>query len=172
MTISQESADLLDILTDERKGLLSTVRRLTDQQARHRSTVSELTLGGLIKHVGSTEGFWASVMRGENPSTDFDLDNYRLVEGETLAGAIAAYEEVAAATDRSIAELDLGARVELPRFPWSPPEPELWTVRRIVMHICRETAHHSGHADIIREAIDGANMTAQLAAGLGFEPGP
>jgi hypothetical protein len=56
---------------------------------------------------------------------------------------------------------DLDVSVPLPRTPWSPHDPGHWSVRRILLHLIRETAQHAGHADIIREALDGANTTAR-----------
>ncbi|MDQ1017267.1 mycothiol transferase [Streptomyces afghaniensis] len=56
---------------------------------------------------------------------------------------------------------DLGRRALLPTTPWSPPEPQYWSARRILLHLIRETAQHAGHADIIRETLDGASTTAQ-----------
>nr|WP_249926140.1 DUF664 domain-containing protein [Streptomyces aureocirculatus] len=52
--------------------------------------------------------------------------------------------------------------VPLPEAPWEPGVVPRWPVRRIVLRLLRETAQHAGHADIVREAIDGANTTAQL----------
>ncbi len=58
-TLTAERADLLETLTAHRYFLRHTVQGLTDEQARQRTTVSELTLGGLIKHVAETEESWA-----------------------------------------------------------------------------------------------------------------
>ncbi len=44
-----------------------------------------------------------------------------------------------------------------------------WTARRLLLHVLRETSHHSGHADIIRESLDGANTTMQMGADAGME---
>ena len=60
----------------------------------------------------------------------------------------------AAVTDELVRTLDLDTSFELPEAPWQPPG-VFWTVRRVFLHIAGETAHHSGHADIIRETIDG-----------------
>lgn len=56
---------------------------------------------------------------------------------------------------------DLDRSVPLPKSPWSPPETVYWPARRILLYLIRETAQHAGHADIIREALDGASTTAQ-----------
>ena len=169
-TLSQERLDLLETLAAHRHFLLQTANGLTDQQARQRSTVSELTVGGIIKHVAATERGWAEFMvdgSGVGGVADVDWSNpdpqliadyqagFRLADDETLAGAIAEYERVAAATDRLVAELDLDRSFPLPAAPWFPPGAQR-SVRRAIVHIVAETAQHAGHADIIREAIDGA----------------
>ena len=58
-TLTAERADLLELLQSSRHFLRFTVQGLTDEQARQRTTVSELTLGGLITHVARTEAGWA-----------------------------------------------------------------------------------------------------------------
>jgi Protein of unknown function (DUF664) len=82
-------------------------------------------------------------------------NGFRLLDGETLAGALAEYEDVAKHTDEIVATFpDLDASHPLPLAPWYPPG-ECWSARRTLLHIIGETAQHSGHADIIRESLDG-----------------
>ena len=164
-TLTGERADLLDFLAKHRYFLRHTAQGLTDEQANTRSTVSALTVGGLIKHVTAVEQNWADFARngGGEDVTEVEYtpefvtaweDKFRLVEGETLAGVLAEYEKVAAETDELVKTLDLDASYELPAAPWQPPG-VFWSVRRVFMHITAETAQHAGHADIIRETIDG-----------------
>lgn len=75
--------------------------------------------------------------------------------GDTVESVLASYAEVAAETERTLRTLDLDTSHELPKAPWFESGAR-WTVRRTVIHIIAETAQHAGHADIIREAIDGA----------------
>jgi len=78
-----------------------------------------------------------------------------MLPGETLAGLLAEYAEVARRTDELVASLpDLDASHPLPKAPWH--EDTSWSARRVLIHIIAETAQHAGHADIIREALDGA----------------
>ncbi|TDW66329.1 DinB family protein [Kribbella pratensis] len=164
MTTNQsgERQDLLDFLGKHRDFLRHTAQGLTDEQANTRSTVSALTVGGLIKHVASVEQHWADFAQGsEATPTEYTPEviaawenQFRLVEGETLAGVLAEYEKVAAATDELVRTLDLDTSYELPAAPWQPPG-VFWSVRRVFLHITAETAQHAGHADIIRESIDG-----------------
>ena len=161
-----ERADLLAMLAKHRHFLRFTTRDLTDEQAGRRSTASELCLGGLIKHVASVERGWTGfILDGPSAMGDFAAmteadwtrraDEFRLLPGETLAGVLADYAEVARRTDELVAALpDLDATQPLPKAPWFEADAR-WSARRVLMHISTETAQHAGHADIIRETIDG-----------------
>jgi uncharacterized damage-inducible protein DinB len=164
---SQERADLLAELASARRFLRYTTRDLTDEQARQRTTASELCLGGLIKHVTAVEQGWAkfivvgpSAMGDSSAMTEADgaarANQFRLLPEETLDGVLAAYEEVAAHTDDLVRTLpDLNALQPLPKAPWFPPGAQ-WSARQALLHIVAETAQHAGHADIIRESMDGS----------------
>ncbi len=155
-----ERADLLASLARARYFLRYTVRDLTDDQARQRTTVSELSLGGLIKHVTATERQWANFML-EGPSamgadTAEWAGGFTMAEGESVDGLLAEYEKVASRTDELVVTLpDLDASHPLPEAPWFPPGAR-WPARRVLLHVIAETAQHAGHADIIRESLDGA----------------
>ncbi|WND36896.1 DinB family protein [Streptomyces sp. BB1-1-1] len=166
--VTGERADLLEMLAHQRHFLRFTTRDLTDEQAGLRTTASELCLGGLIKHVSSVERSWAnfivdgpSAMGGDfTTMTEADwaqrADEFRMLPGETLAGVLADYAEAARRTDDLVATLpDLGATQPLPKAPWFEADRQ-WSARRVLMHIVAETAQHAGHADIIRESLDGA----------------
>ncbi|MFF8912125.1 DinB family protein [Streptomyces sp. NPDC015032] len=162
-----EREDLLALVADQRVNFLYTVTDVSDEQAGLATTVSELTLGGLVKHLGDVQRTWLAVVDGTAPVTvapaDLDPDRNRMAEGETLTGLLDAFHTAAAEFDRTLRqEPDLGRLVTLPQYPWSPPEPITWTVRHVLLHVFREIAHHSGHADIIREALDGAGTTARM----------
>lgn len=62
---------------------------------------------------------------------------------------------------------DLARRVPLPSAPWYP-DPERCTVRWVLLHLVEETARHAGHADIVREALDGALSGSLMAAVEGW----
>jgi uncharacterized damage-inducible protein DinB len=162
-----ERADLLAMLAKHRHFLRFTTRGLTDEQARQRTTVSELSLGGLIKHVTAVERGWAnfivegtSAMADSAAMTEDDwarrAAEFRLLPIQTLAGVLADYAAVARRTDALVTALpDLNAGHPLPKAPWFAPG-ERWSARRVFLHIMTETAQHAGHADIIRESLDGA----------------
>jgi hypothetical protein len=159
-TPSRERADLLETLGQHRYFLRFTVRDLSDAQAAQRTTVSALCLGGLIKHVASVEESWANFIVGgaRAMAAGGDADwvaGFEMRDGETLAGLLERYAQVAARTDDIVATLpDLDADQPLPEAPWFPPGAR-WSARRALLHIIAETAQHAGHADIIRESLDG-----------------
>jgi uncharacterized damage-inducible protein DinB len=157
--LTGERADLLASLQRHRDFLRQTVAGLDDEQAARRSTASELCLGGLIKHVAGTEHRWMRFAVGGAAAMQSEpidwVGQFRMAEGETLAGLLAEFDRVAAETDELVATLDLDAAHPLPSAPWFEPGAS-WTVRRVLLHLIAETAQHAGHADIIRESIDGA----------------
>ncbi|GAB2876315.1 DinB family protein [Streptomyces mayteni] len=167
-----ERADLLESLAKHRYFLRHTVRGLTDEQATRRTTVSALYLGGLIKHVSATERAWASfIVEGPSAMPDFATltetdwarlaEEFQLLPGETLAGVLADYEETARRTDELVGSLpDLDVSHPLPKAPWFAPDAR-WSARRVLLHIIAETSQHAGHADIIRESLDGAKTMAE-----------
>ncbi|GAA5051226.1 DinB family protein [Nocardia callitridis] len=163
-TTSTERDDLLAELNQARFFLRHTAQNLTDEQSAARTTVSELCVAGLIKHVTEVERNWVGIIRGDNSGMkDFDdmteadfqkrVDEFKLLPGETLAEVVAAYDEVAAETNALVATIDLNSRWPLPKAPWFQETSR--STRRVLIHIIAETAQHAGHADIIREAIDG-----------------
>ena len=97
-------------------------------------------------------------------------EGFRLLPHETLADALAAYATVARNTEAVVrAILDLHQAVPVPKgVPWFPADVDAWTVRWVLLHLIEETARHAGHADIIRESIDGATMYALMAAAEGW----
>jgi hypothetical protein len=159
-----ERADLLEALAERRAFLVQTLDGVGDADAGRATTVSELCLGGLVKHVTQTEAIWADFIRRgaaafpswDDPRTfEERAANFVMGSGDTVASVLAAYAEVARTTDELVAgleSLDLGHAT--PDAPWAPSV--VWSARRVLVHLIGETAQHSGHADIIREALDGA----------------
>jgi uncharacterized damage-inducible protein DinB len=164
-TLTGERADLLASLAKHRHFLRFPARELSDEQARTRTTVSELTVGGLIKHVTQVENTWARFIvegpsahpdAGDPTAWDTHAAGFRMAADETLAELLANYDAVAARTDELVRTLpDLDADHPLPAAPWFEPGAR-WSARRVLLHIIAETAQHAGHADIVRESLDGA----------------
>ena len=157
--LTRERADLLQSLRRHRGFLLQTVDGLTDEQAATRTTVSELCLGGLVKHVAAMEERWMRFAVGgaeemQREPVDW-VGQFQMAPDETLAGLVERFHAVSRRTDDLIGTLDLDAAHPLPEAPWFEPG-AAWTVRRVLLHLIAETSQHAGHADILREAIDGA----------------
>ncbi|MEV0200399.1 DinB family protein [Nonomuraea sp. NPDC050691] len=183
-TLDAERSELLAALAAARSALTNTVRGLSDEQLGERPTVSALCLGGLIKHVTSMEESWmrfvvdgpsamshdlpdgvtwADLAAGtarEVPKWVIDHQNeFRMLPGETLAGILARYEEVAARSEEVVAAVpDLSATHPLPEAPWHAPG-AVRSVRAVLLHVVAETSQHAGHADILRETLDGQTST-------------
>ncbi|NUW46773.1 DinB family protein [Nonomuraea rhodomycinica] len=183
-TLDAERSDLLAALAAARAALTNTVRGLSDEQLGERPTVSALCLGGLIKHVTSMEEGWMrfvvegpSAMSHDLPDgvTWADLaagtareiprwmidhqDEFRMLPGDTLTGILERYEAVAARSEEILAAVtDLSATQPLPEAPWHEPG-GVRSVRAVLTHIIAETAQHAGHADILRETLDGQTST-------------
>ncbi|WP_055748689.1 DinB family protein [Frankia sp. AvcI1] len=162
--LTGERADLLANLARRRAFLRFTVQNLDDEQASRRTTVSELTLAGLVKHVAVMEYQWLDFVLVGAAAFDGDMtareqkfrEDFQLSPGETLAGVLDRFEEVARRTERIVAEVaDLDDARPLPAAPWFEPGAS-WSVRQVLLHLIAETAHHCGHADILRESLDGA----------------
>jgi uncharacterized damage-inducible protein DinB len=157
-TVTRERADLVESLRRHRGFLRYTAQGLTDEQAARRTTASALTIGGLIKHVAVTEAAWMRFATGgaghmAEGAVDWETQ-HRMVEGETLAALLEGYERVAAQTDELVLTLDLDAAYPLPEAPWFE-RGATWSVRRVLLHVIAETSQHAGHADIVRESLDG-----------------
>lgn len=168
-TITGERADLLAELEGARFFLRFTTRELNEDQARAQPTVSALSLGGLIKHVTDVERSWTDfIVSGPSAMATNGKDfadwteedyaererSFQLQPGETLDGVIAGYEEVGRQTTRLLTRLpSLDVQLPLPEAPWF--DTASWSARRVFLHIIAETTQHAGHADIIRESLDG-----------------
>ncbi|KUM86511.1 DinB family protein [Streptomyces pseudovenezuelae] len=154
-----ERGALLAFLEEQRGGIRRSLLGLTDEQAAAKPSVSELSLGGLLKHVAEVEQSWIARAKGEEPAVRREPSNWHecfaLVGDETVESQLAYWEKVAAETEafaRSVPSLD--ETFPLPDQPWFPPEGRV-SVRWVLLHLIRETARHAGHADIIRESLDG-----------------
>ena len=157
----QERNDLRESLAKHRELFRFTVQGLTDEQAALTPTDSALCLGGLIKHVAFVESGWVDfivegtqAMEFRPDKLDLHTNSFRMLEGETLDGILADYEKVTNRTDEVLATVDLDLSHPLPEAPWFEPGAS-WSARRVFVHIVAETSQHAGHADILRETIDG-----------------
>ncbi|MBE3000780.1 DinB family protein [Nocardiopsis sp. HNM0947] len=166
-TLDAEREAALEVLAEQRGFLLHTLKGLNEEQATTPTTVSELTLAGLVKHVTSVEREWMEfIENGEDLDVDVESPEFakqmeehartfRLVDDETLESVLADYDRAASETEEYVRSLpDLERSHQLAPAPWLEGE-VFWSARKVLLHLVRETAQHCGHADIIREALDG-----------------
>lgn len=178
-----EREDLIETLDRHRGFLLHTAEGLTEEQGRTASTVSALTIASLLKHVADTEEQWmafaaqgaeafggsgvyesdvdwdaveaeAATNEGDWSDSEWEDTRFTLSDEETLDVLRARATEVGAATAELLRSADLDQSHPLPEAPCFEPGAS-WSVRRVAVHMIAEIAQHAGHADIIREAIDG-----------------
>jgi hypothetical protein len=167
---NDERALLLRFLEQQRAGIRNAVFGLTEEEARTRSTVSDLTLAALLRHALVGERGWISMVQGGSSAGD---QGVALAEGETVAGLLADYERVARETEAVIASVELDDPVAVPKgVPWFPDDVDAWSVRWVLLHLIEEIARHAGHADIVRESIDGATCYPLMAAVEGWPEAP
>jgi hypothetical protein len=162
-TVDTERVDLLRALRKHRRFLVGTLEGVSDADAGRRTTVSELCLGGILKHVTQTEQMWCGfIEHGASAFPAWDdpdafqarVDSFVMLPGDTVESVLDAYAVAAARTDVLVAELpSLDLVQALPEAPWF--EKGGWTARRVFLHLLAELSQHAGHADIVREAIDG-----------------
>jgi uncharacterized damage-inducible protein DinB len=170
--VADEREALLGFLEHQRQIVRRSAHGLTDRRAAERASASSLCVGSVIKHLAMVERSWMQVVRQEpGAMTDFAAyeDGFRFDPGDSLADVLADYEQAAAETEKCVAEYDdLGEPVPVPRgVPWLPQDVEAWSLRWVLLHLIEETARHAGHADVIRESVDGATAYELLAASEG-----
>ncbi|MEP7113618.1 MAG: DinB family protein [Ilumatobacteraceae bacterium] len=151
-----ESAVVNWLLDYQRYVLLRKVDGITDQQARLTTSSSDLTLLGLVRHLAEVEQYWlghvflglSETMPWEDPG-DRDAD-FHPREGDTLADAL-----VLLRAEMSRAR-HLAATTSFDAMSVAQRENQHVNLRWILVHLVEEYARHCGHADLLREAIDGA----------------
>lgn len=160
-TTGDELSALLAFLEEQRGGVRRAVLGLSEEQVRQTPSASALSLGGLLKHCAETEQTWIARAQQIPADTARDESNWHeshlLLENETVPGTLAYWEKVAAATEAYVrSRPSLDETFPLPAAPWFPDD-ERVSLRWLLLHLVRETARHAGHADIVRESLDGAS---------------
>ena len=170
--IGNEQEGLLAFLAQARYNLRLTAFGLTPEQLRAAPSASALSVGGLIKHCAATEEGWIATVRKEPQTVDYAAyaEGFRLADDETIEDVFARYDRVAAHTEQTVTEIgDLGFQIPIDHsVPWNRKDVDFWTLRWVLLHLIEETARHNGHADIVRESVDGATAFPLLAAAEGW----
>ena len=175
--VADERSALREYLAYHQSAFFAVAYGLTDEQARMTPTVSALSIGGLVKHAAEMQRNWMARVAAapDAPPRDprpFDqiaknfADQHTMRADETLDGLLKTLEAENAKSLHLVETADLDAKVPVPQdIPWFPKGIKDWSVRWVILHVINELTRHSGHADIIRESIDGATMY-ELLAGL------
>jgi len=182
--VADERSALREFLAFHQSAYLAVCYGLTDEQARSAPSVSALSIGGLIKHATGLQRSWMARVAAapDAPPKDtrpFDeiakefADQHVMRPDETLAGLLRAFEAQNTESLRLVEIADLDGAVPVPHdIPWFPKNQKAWSVRWVILHVINELARHAGHADIIRETIDGATMYELIAGLENWEPRP
>ena len=173
---SDERQTLLEFLRFNQNAFFAVAYGLTDEQARSTPAASALSIGGLIKHAAGVQKGWADRAasapdfppRDTRPMEEIMADyadEHTMRDDETLDELHDKLRRQNDDTLRVFAEADLDTPVPVPHeVPWFPQDVDHWSVRWVALHLIEELTRHAGHADIIRETIDGATMYELMAA--------
>ncbi|MEU0881278.1 DinB family protein [Lentzea sp. NPDC005914] len=168
---SDPKTDLHRYLRTAREVLLWKLEGLSDYDVRRPLTPTGTNLLGLVKHVATTEqGYFGACMGRTFPETlpweqqiddgtDPNADMFATAD-ESREDILSLYARVAEFSDGVISELPLDAPGVV---PWWPEERRYVTLHLLLVHMVAEVNRHAGHADILREGLDGA---AGLRAGV------
>lgn len=167
-----ERGALLAFVEAQRGAIRRSVLGLSEEQAARRPSASELSLSGLLKHVAETELHWLRLAQQlpneKQRTTETWADGFRLVGDETVAQTIESWSKTAAETEAFIHGVDsMNDTFPLPEAPWYPKN-ERCSMRWLLVHLVEETARHAGHADIIRESLDGTTALQLVAEEAGY----
>jgi uncharacterized damage-inducible protein DinB len=152
-----ERAGLIEFLDYQREALIKKLEGLSDEDARRTPTASSLCLLGLVKHAAIWERRWFQVIvAGRNfpdewpeVRTEEPDETFQLADGDTVESVVDYYREQIAASRQILGSVDLDA-------PCAWQQIADRNLRWVALHMIEETARHAGHADIIRETIDGS----------------
>ncbi|WP_433700203.1 DinB family protein [Nocardiopsis sp. CA-288880] len=167
MTATDPCPELLRYLRGAREAVLWKLDGLSEYDVRRPVTPTGTNLLGLVKHLVAVESDYLGTVFGRpfgepvpwaDPDAEPNTDMWATPD-ESREYIVGLYRRVWAHGDATVAELGADA---VGRVPWWPQDRAEVTVRLVLVHLIAETDRHAGHADILRELIDGA---AGLAAG-------
>jgi uncharacterized damage-inducible protein DinB len=164
---ADERTALLGFLDHQRQVVRTATYGLTDEEAASTPSPSALSLGGIVKHLTQVERSWMDTVRATPRSDPAEyMAGFRFSPADGLDAALADYAQAALETEKLVADIeDLGHPVPVPReVPWFSTEVDAWSLRWVLLHLIEETARHAGHADIVRESLDGASSISLIAA--------
>ncbi|MFB6775914.1 DinB family protein [Streptomyces sp. NPDC056352] len=171
-TPGDERGALLSFVEAQRGAIRRSLLGLTEEQAASRPSAGELSLSGLLKHVAETELNWLRLAQqrpNEKARTEETWgDSFRLVGDETVPQMLEFSAKVAAETEEFIHSVEsMNDTFPLPEAPWFPKD-QRCSMRWLLIHLVEEIARHAGHADIIRESLDGRTAFELVAEEAGY----
>ena len=182
--VTDERDSLIAYLDQQRDAFAAVAFGLSEEQIRLAPTAGTLSVGGLIKHVTTCERGWTERMAAAPAAPEPDPrplaeraaeygQDFVVTDSDTLESLLTALDAQGRRTREVLQTADLDAAVPVPRdAPWFPKDLEAWSVRWVAMHLVEELARHAGHADIVRESIDGATMYELVAGREGWPETP
>lgn len=167
-----ERGALLSFVEAQRGAVRRSLIGLTEEQAASRPTAGELSLSGLLKHVAEGELNWLRMAQQRPSETSRTeetwADSFRLVGDETVEGMLEFWDGVVAEVEKFIRSVpSMDDTFPLPEAPWFPKEGRV-SMRWLLLHLVEEHARHAGHADIIRESLDGRTAFELVAEAGGY----
>jgi hypothetical protein len=177
--VTDERSALVAYLVQQQDAFRAAIFGLSDEQAgRATASPSTLTVGSLLKHVTQVQESWLRCVLAApgRPTDDRTMeqkyadhqDAWTWHEHDSVEAALASYDDVSARVLGAVRTVDLDAPVPVPPAPWNPSDIEAWSVRWVWFHLVEELARHAGHADIVREGVDGATMYELVAGREGW----
>lgn len=180
--VRDERSALVAYLHQQQDAFRAVAHGLTDEQAGLTPTPSTLSVGALVKHATGVQRHWlgyaaAAPDRTKDARSRAEReaayrDEFTFGRHDRLVAVLAEFDVVSGQVLDAVRALDLDTPVPVPSEPWFPRDVDAWSVRWVWYHLVEELARHAGHADIIREAVDGATMFALLAAREGWPETP
>lgn len=176
--VTDEREGLRAFLAQQQAAFRALVHGLSDADAMTTPSASAISLAWLIKHATIVQRNWLlGVLRAPDPLTPEDFtassatsDEVR--EEDSIAGLLAAYDEVCRAVLDAVRTVDPATPMPVPDLAWFPKDVTHWSVRWVWLHLIQELARHAGHGDIVRETLDGATMYPLVVAAEGLPPQP
>lgn len=169
--VTGEHDAITRFLVQQMGQLRTSVHGLTDEQSRRTPVPSALSILGLLTHIAQGVEQWINAVEiaPEQRTRDTIVSvSERMGLGDGFFGGaelpelnldevLTIYDRVLDSVPARVAAIDLDTRVPVPDAPWFPDDLDTWNARWVFDHLMTEVARHAGHADIIREALDGAN---------------
>jgi uncharacterized damage-inducible protein DinB len=162
---ADEATTLRAFLDYHRDTLRWKVDRLTQEQLAQTLAPSAMNLGGLVKHLALVESDWFEVVLAGGelmppfPDVDWDADRdweWHTAADDTPEELLALFDDAVARADRAIDEaLAKRTGLDTPSVRATRKGDQHFSLRWIMLHMIEEYARHNGHADLLRESIDG-----------------